>query len=536
MLRISILFVLLIGMVALVAGCGGGGHAPVAAIWPAGGTLVSTDVDASTMLSWDEIKAIPAGTILYVRVNRLETEVREYQVRFCGIEESGGEHLVDCTAMGELMVGAGDSGSPVVTADGRLVACLCYGVTGDPKSFLARWASDVEKAAGEIGGTRSGLTVSGHGYKALEPVRFVSGISESAAARMGRVLPDGFQRLNASPATKSMAVKRGGFDLIGGQSICANEISGDLVTGGVIGSYSFSSKGKHFIFGHSYNQDGETAMPITLARMVMMLNSTIYGPMKEAEPFGPVIGTASADYGYGVVVDDLEEKTPATFSVDVNVSVNGGESRTFHHDVTSHHGSDVERYFTTTAIFMPIDHVIDKITGGSASGTLEITLSNGSVKHESFSLPDPELTNQTSSDITQEVTDRVTQLLDEDISPGISPVAISLIVSVTDELLPQISIRLWDSKGHQLSPSDGITGTRQFYLDINTYKLQAWVAGWKNVTVSWNVSDDSYGIVAKTDKGIDGLAEGQAELTVTVTNNDTSETQYESFTLQVYDY
>lgn len=431
----------LVAIVILFAGCGGGGGRLVpngsqtASVWPEGGRAVTSQIDSSRMLSWQEIKEIPVGTIMYLRVNRQGTEVRQYEVRFNGFEESYGERLIACTVLGKLGIGAGDSGSPILTADNRLVGGLCYGLDGDNKSFLARAAIDIKAAAGELSSTRSVVSAFGNHYQAIEPVHYIKGFNSRMAQRMGLPVPEGYRLLDGLSGTS--AVNRSAITLsklVPGQSVSISEISGDLMTGGVIGTYTFSEGDNYFIFAHAYNQEGDISSPFMLAKMVMMWDSQSWGSYKEAEPIGSVIGTAIIDRRNGVVVTDRSGYAPRTFSVDVHVSINGGAIRDFHHNITAHHNNDLERYFTLGAIFISIDHAYDKITSGTASGTLEITYQGGKTQQEVIDLPG--YYDDMYNDITSEVTNAIDTLLDYDLMVNESPVKIELTVNVNDQNSP----------------------------------------------------------------------------------------------------
>lgn len=514
----------------LVGGCGGGGGGPTippapkistvttpttAAIWPIGGTAVTSDLDYTKALSWEETKKISVGTILYVRVNRTDSEVQQFPIRFNGCEEVSGEKLVACTALGELVVGAGDSGSPVVTADGRLIAGLCYGVPGDTKTFWARAASDIRMAANEQGNTRSQRSA---GRGLVQPVRFIFGLNDTMIARMNRKIPDGFVSMT-SRSRMNKSASRQNLAMVPGQSVAINEVSGDLLTAGAIGTYCFSTDGKDFLFAHGYNNYGTIASPVTMVDMKMMVDSTSYGSFKEAIPNGKIVGTAVADRYNGVVVD--RHVAPKIFPVDVSVVVNGGNLKKFHHDVTKHAGSWVEKYFTYGAVFVPLDYVLDKIVGGQANGNLKIILGDGSIKNESIVLPDP---NQKypSSDIVMDVSNTVDDILSRDLAPGESPAGVELTIAISDQVKPILSVRLWNGDSSVTPYGDKQT----FSLTAGkNYVLQAWVSGWANRQVTWTV-DGGEKIATKNEAGISALSYGwdKVKLTVNVTNKDTGVT------------
>lgn len=495
-------------------------------IWPAGGTPVNTDLDPSRMLTWEETTKIKAGTELFIRINRLGDEVRLYPVRFNGVIKNFGERLIACTALGELVVVHGDSGADIETADGRWVAGLCYGTDGDPKSFLARSAEDI-KGIGDTRQLARTRSFGGQNYKTLEPVRFISGLSSRQAQRMGIKIPDGYQTMKTSP--RSSVQRSASTSVLAGQSVCVQESKGDLLNAGAIGALTCKEAGKYYIFSHGYNNEGNINSPLTTADMVMIWNSP-FGAAKEAVPSDQNIGTAINDQFNGVIADS--NAIAKTFPIDVEVSINNDVAKKFHHDITMHHGNDTERYFTIGASFLPMDHQLNKITGGSATGTLKILFQNGTERSENITLPIDK--NNVSRDIVGEVTNRIYDLLNQDLIPGESPAGIELSINLSNQIKPELRIVLWDGND-QINPStSNNNANEEFYLSVGkNYKIQVWVTGWPGSDVEWEVQDPN--VAVKTGDGINCITTGNTSLSITVKNKQTGDSKKELFDLIITD-
>lgn len=521
---------LIIALFAMMAwtGCNGGNSSSLTSgtgvlnnsNQPAGSQVVTTDYDMSKRVTWDEVKKFTKGTPLYMRVNLKDSKVLRSPVRFEGYEDSTAERLIVITTPADLISGSGFSGSPLETADGRIIGGLRYGVPGDGHSGLIAYVDDVIKAINDEGGTRTTSpttrSVMGKSYTLLPVVRYITGLSQQNVLRMRKPLPDGYQIMSTSNDSRDAAVPTGA--LIPGESVSINEISGPLMTGGAIGTFTCTYQGWMIFFSHAYAQEGNIATPVTRAKMVTTINSPSAGTMKEAVPYGPPVGTALTDRFNGVG-GKTDPSLAKTYPVDVKVIVNGGNQKSFQHIITKHKGNYTEQYFAGGAIFMPLDFVFDKVAGGQANGTLKISLADGTTKTEQITLPNPK-NEYVSSDIVSETYYEVSDLIFQDVNPGESPAGVELSVKLTDIITPKLSARFWVDMGSYktyYTPS----ATQTFSMTAGkTYQLQAWVDGWvsSDYQIVWGISGDGK-VATKTTDGdsLKCLAEGEVTLTITAT-------------------
>jgi hypothetical protein len=487
---------------------------------PAGSQVVTTDYDMSKRVTWDEVKKFTKGTPLYMRVNLKDSKVLRSPVRYEGYEDSTPERLIVITTPADLISGSGFSGSPLETADGRIIGGLRYGVIGDGHSGLIAFVDDVIKAINDEGGTRATSpttrSVMGKSYTLLPLVRYITGLSQQNVLRMRKPLPDGYQIVSSASDSRDATVPTGA--LIPGESVSINEISGPLMTGGAIGTFTCTYQGWMIFFSHAYAQEGNIASPVTRAKMVTTINSPTAGAMKEAVPYGPIIGTALTDRfnGVGVKTDPSLAKT---YPVDVKVIINDGDQKSFRHMITKHKGNYTEEYFAEGAIFLPLDFVFDKIAGGTANGTLKISLADGTTKTEQITLPNPK-NEYVSSDIVYETYSAVSDLITQNVNPGESPAGVELSVKLSDIIAPKLHARFWQDMGTYktyYTPS----ATQIFYMtEGQTYQLQTWVDGWvsSDYQIVWSVDGDGR-VAAKTEDGdsLKCLAGGEVTLTITAT-------------------
>src|SRR4030042_4892398 len=107
---------------------------------PSGKIITS---NPSGILTFEEASLLKPGTKLKLRINRTATEVIEYDITFNGVYDFEEERLIMCTTPHNLPIGSGDSGSPILTEDGKVIGALCYGWEFAKNQFAARAIEDM---------------------------------------------------------------------------------------------------------------------------------------------------------------------------------------------------------------------------------------------------------------------------------------------------------------------------------------------------------------------------------------------------------
>ena len=105
-------------------------------------TVIGITTPPTGYLSFSALSSFKRGDPLKLRLNRTGKRIDEYTVYFDSLY-SGGERLVLLNTGSDLFIGAGDSGSPVLTSDGKVVAALCYGWRDNKRFFAARAIEDM---------------------------------------------------------------------------------------------------------------------------------------------------------------------------------------------------------------------------------------------------------------------------------------------------------------------------------------------------------------------------------------------------------
>jgi hypothetical protein len=291
------------------------------------------------ILTFSEAKALPKGTLLKLRINRTASEVLEYTVTFDGTYEMAGERLIFCTTPEKLIVGAGDSGSPLLTEDGKVVGALCYGFSFANNQFAARAIEDmttintIAAISSESGKKISSL------FKEMDLVWYVNGMDKNRlnkyhGNKASALYGENTQFYKLQPIQKKSASIATVDTVIPGNSIAVMLVSGDLFSMGAIGTLSYiKSDHKVLAFGHSFG-----ALPISartvLANMVTMINSGEEA-FKVAVPSTSVIGSLIKDTETGVVIDPAV--IPQEFAHSLVMNLTGTTALEYGSQITLNH-------------------------------------------------------------------------------------------------------------------------------------------------------------------------------------------------------
>lgn len=287
------------------------------------GTIVT---DTPTQIfSFTEAEQLQVGTTLFIRVNRSKDVVLQYPVTFEGIYDYQGEHLIFCRSASNLIIGQGDSGSPILTADGKVVAALCYGFSSNNHQFAARAIedlTDIAKSTKLAKATEGGTSSQ---FEAFGAVNFVCGFNSELFERYTKNAPDGmfnqYDKFFTSDHISHAGLKSAQSNtVIPGQSIGVMEVTGDLLSMGSMGTCSYVDGNKLFAYGHDADIDySPLALPVVKVNMVVMLELNVYSSYKIALPTNDNIGSLVKTAHEGILIDKTTQ--PKTFDLTTSIKI-----------------------------------------------------------------------------------------------------------------------------------------------------------------------------------------------------------------------
>lgn len=393
---------------------------------PTSATGVKVTDNPTQSLSFQETKSIKVGTILKLRLNRSGFEVKEYNVKFDGIYDKDGEHLIFCTTNDDLVIGQGDSGSPLLNSDGKVIGALCYGFEFTNNQFAARAIEDLI----EISTTQNSTNlISGKSnlYKELGLVNYTLGVNENTLKRYGK---NSSLFANTQFVDKeSSLLKSSSNTVIPGNSIAVNLVSGDDYSFGAIGTLSYrTDNNKLLAFGHPFGVDVLSA-PATTASMVTMINSD-YIAFKLALPSDQSIGCMVKDKDAGILIDP--NATPIVFNHQVTITLTGELAEELGTTISSKHtvanfkefekDNSYSGLITSMVVFDKILSKIDVET--QATCNLNVTFKNSPPLSTSFPV------------------DNISGMIDYDISTAINDFITSHISEVKDENITDFNVNI----------------------------------------------------------------------------------------------
>ena len=259
------------------------------------------------------------GDILLLRLNRTGFGVEEVEVMFEATYNSYGERLIFCKTIDGLVVGRGDSGSPLLTQDGKVIGSLCYGFYNVNHQFVARAIDDVL----DVGTTVGEKTTS----KKFEPIglsyQFV-GVDQEELDKFKKIAPPEFfkNKLVSAEAVSNRQHKysksNGPSDfeipdeIIPGNSISVVEIRGTAIEYYATGTISYMQDNFAYAFGHKYEDLGEIEKPVYLSKMTTLIESSEIA-FKYSEITNSYFGMLTHDEFEGIKIDTT--RVAQTFTV-----------------------------------------------------------------------------------------------------------------------------------------------------------------------------------------------------------------------------
>ena len=494
-----IVLVAIVGL--LLAGCGSGGNGSptlgngsIVSPVPAGGKVVTSSVTA--IEEWIAVEALAPGTIVQVRLNRSLFEVREYDAVIQNTDNGFGEHIVVCKMANGVVVGNGDSGSPVLH-NGKVIAALCYGLAyGDNLTFGARSIRDVIALSGDIAQSTKSAKFRMIGSQKFVPMELAKFNTMKDKTKLLKIAGT----RSAHPA------------LIPGMSIAICELEGPAMVG-VVGTVSYIDGTKIYVFGHAYNMNGDkNATPATLASMQTMGDGGAAGAQKLITVTDIGIGTFTNDqYTGGLIQTDVVAKTyPVTIKTTVDGQVKSDIVETFAvHDWQVY---GLEYYNVTGVTDWVLSRQVGITTPGSTTGTFSLDYPGSTNFSASISLPKVGATTE-STDIAYETANEFSDLLAKNQQKWMSPTAITMNAVITTGPTAKVWARIIGSDGYAVTSS----GSDSYSLAVGTYIVQAWVPGWTKYTFTLT-SPGELNPLFLNQTGFKAVAAGSATVNVTVTN------------------
>jgi len=323
-------------------------------------------------ISYEEMGKMQKGEILKIRLNREGFNVEQYQIVFEGLYQEDGEKLIVCKTMGDLQVGEGDSGSPILTADGRIAGALCYGIYGNNSQFLARAIEDVmsidtDKKCGQLAANST--------FQKISPYYFITGLANELPEYAKASLPFKYEGIQAGNQKAASLLKDEiPGDPIAGMSIAINIISGDIVNVGAVGTISYMNGDKIFAFGHPFMGQETEGIPAYHASMITLIESNLQPAFKLTDNTTHYIGTMIKDKNEGIMID--KNQTANFINSTTEISLNNGEkAEKYIHNIAKLENLYDQNYYICLSSALSIDAFAPNSGYTMASGQNTVYLS-----------------------------------------------------------------------------------------------------------------------------------------------------------------
>ena len=303
---------------------------------------VVTDNPQETMSFVEVAQTFVKGDELKLRINRSNDVVEEYTVYF----ESAYNGLIYCTTDRELPVGSGDSGSPLLTTDGKVIGGLGYGYYGSNNLFiatsidlmLALSTQETEATAksldGQMGTLGASMFIEGVDFNIFEEYQ-----EEGANLRVANENTPNIYFVN-----DNVALSRSNNETtsaIPGNSIAINLVTGDFLRFGSIGTLTYDDGETMYAFAHGYSNYSPKATPVYLANMITLVERPAQMSFKRAYPTQTQIGTFVKNGSDGIVLS--KDLSYQTITNTTNITYNDNIS-TYTHEIAQDNQPYKEMY------------------------------------------------------------------------------------------------------------------------------------------------------------------------------------------------
>jgi hypothetical protein len=341
------------------------------------GTIV-TDIPNSYK-KFSELASLKRGDMLKLRLNRQDEIVEEFDISFEGLYENKGYRYIFCKTPSNLPIGSGDSGSPVLTTDGKVIGALAIGFYENTNQFAATPIEDV-MAVDSVSENSSNSYL--YNSKQIGLSFMAIGFSEQFIKRAKTVFPqEDFNNLNFIQSQQKSKIKSAKISTnsIPGSSIAVMVVNGDIVKYGAIGTATFSIGNKMWGFGHSMFGEKPSKIPVYSVDMTTLIVSE-GNASKLGLPTNNLIGALIGDQGNGILVD--KSITPEAFSCKSSLSVfDSIESKPLYDSIVNHKiakfsdSYDEYRYASMTQM-ASIDNILGYPIYAKAIGECIVTFDN----------------------------------------------------------------------------------------------------------------------------------------------------------------
>ena len=353
--------------------------------------------------AFSTLSSLQSGDALKLRLNRTGTQIDEHTVYFDSIYD-GGERLLLLKTDKKLIVGAGDSGSPVLTEEGKVVAALCYGWNDNKYFFAARAIEDMLDLQNLPSAQRiQSNTVSNFDLLGLSGPAVELRKTHSFFSR-----PNSYAVKAYSGRAKDVQEYRSNYASVDtlqpGNTIAVIDVYGDLTMIAAYGTISYSLNEEWLAFGHNYNLSGEQiSKPVYPAKMITMIDRFPVA-RKLTQAYGDSVGAMTADYFEGIRIKRGATAPMISTTTQLNYD---NITKNYTHQVAYDIDQDWGAAILSYAMTVPLDYTLrGVIRGGTGTGTLRINFDNSTQDNHSLSFD--------SSYITQTLYSTLYNKFDED--------------------------------------------------------------------------------------------------------------------------
>lgn len=344
---------------------------------------IATD-NPKSIASYAELSSLQRGTAMKLRVNRKDLEVWEVDVVFDALYTTGRHRLILCHSPAGFPIGAGDSGSPLLTSDGKVAGILAYGYYGNSTDFAARVIEDVLAIDTASSPLQSSPPPS---FVTIEPAYVASGFDPQVPARYAELAKRFEKNTTDNPILRESELRKSGdLTVIPGSSIAVVDMSGDYFNWIAIGTMSYEDDNAYYGFGHSFYP--YLAAPTYLASTGSFIVSYSVS-FKMSQPTSELIGAFTKNDYRGILIQ--KNVSPRVANLKTTCSANGQALFSYNHQMsnTLNFSSDQNWAAYLTAYFV----YLATSSMGSQSDTLHayctaVVASELETKTKTFSLYD----------------------------------------------------------------------------------------------------------------------------------------------------
>ena len=344
------------------------------------GIVVSNNI--TSLITFSQVQSMVKNETLKIRLNRTGFEVREYTAYFESATLVEGERLIYCRIPG-IVIGSGDSGSPLYTKDGKLIGALCYGFSGDNHQFIARAIDDLLSISNKTKSNNESIDLASHGLYSIKSAYKCNGFTKEFINRLLSRNPNNilsqFEVVNSSEIIPNSKLKINTVsNIIPGMSATVLEGIGNLTLMGSTGTISYIDKyNRMYAYGHHYSKDySPISAPVFLADMKFFVDSYLES-FKESDFTDQFIGSMTADSYYGVLFDPTAKEQMFDSRIALKIYNNDSiiYSHTLSNNTVTNYEYDMTANITSLGLYKNRTTFIGKYS--KVTGTIITKTTNG---------------------------------------------------------------------------------------------------------------------------------------------------------------